>query len=121
MRAAVAGQGDEGDVLAAGALDAAAADDALRVGEQHDLEQHRGRVGGGAGQVVVVARIEAGQIDLVVEQVIQRVLEGAGQQLPLQIDREKSRAGVDVFVAGHPAPLIPRRSSFDLDAHIRSA
>ena len=31
---AVAGQGDEGDVFAAGAFDVAAADDALAVGEQ---------------------------------------------------------------------------------------
>ena len=39
VRLAVAGQGDEGDVFAAGAFDVAAADDAARVGEQYNLEQ----------------------------------------------------------------------------------
>lgn len=29
------------------------------------------------------------------------MLEGAGQELPLQINRKKSRAGVDVFVTRH--------------------
>jgi hypothetical protein len=47
------------------------------------------------------ASIEAGQINLVFEQVIECVFEGAGDQLPLQINGEKSWAGVDVFVAGH--------------------
>ena len=58
---------DEGDVFAAGAFDASAGDDATRVGEQHDLEQHRGRVGAGADLVVVEAGIEAAQIHLVIE------------------------------------------------------
>ena len=107
VRARVAAQRDEGDVLAAGALDAAAADDAVRVGEQHDLEQHRRRVGAGAGLVVPKARIEGRQIDLVIEQVVQRVLERAGEQLAREIDRQKPRIGVDVLVAGHRgAPVI---------------
>jgi hypothetical protein len=29
------------------------------------------------------------------------MLEGAGQQLPFEIDGKKTRAGVDVLVAGH--------------------
>ena len=36
-----------------------------------------------------------------VEQVVQCVFECAGYQLLLQVYREKARAGVDVFVAGH--------------------
>ena len=44
VRDLIAGQGDEGDVVAAGAFDLAAADDALRIGEQDDLEQDGGRV-----------------------------------------------------------------------------
>jgi hypothetical protein len=71
VRLAVAGQGNEGDVLATGALDGAAADDALPVGEQHDLEQHGGWKGTRAGGVVLEPCVKAGQVDLVIEQVIQ--------------------------------------------------
>lgn len=55
-----------------------AAEKAPAVGEEDDLEQHGGRPGAGAGQVVLVAAIEAGKIDLVIDQVVQGVLEGAG-------------------------------------------
>ncbi len=70
-------------------------------GEQHDFEQHGRRVGGGAGQVVLVAAIEARQVEFVVDQMVECVFEAAGQQLPFKIDGEKARAGVDGFVAGH--------------------
>jgi hypothetical protein len=101
VRGAVAGERDEGDVVAAGALDVAAADDAPAVGEEDDLEQHGRRVGGCAGEVVLVAGVEAGQVELVIDEVVQRVFEGAGQQLPFEIDGNEARAGVDVLVAGH--------------------
>ena len=39
--------------------------------------------------------------DLAVEQVVQRVLEGAGQQLRFKVDGQKPRAGIDVLAAGH--------------------
>jgi hypothetical protein len=88
-------------VFAAGAFDAATADDALAVGEEDDLEQHSRRVGGSASQVVLVAGVEATEGQLVVDQVIEGVLEAAGQQLPFEIDGNEARAGVDVLVAGH--------------------
>ena len=78
VRAGVAAQGDEGDMLAARALDASAGDNAARVGQQHDLQEHGRRVGTRTGVVVVEARVERAQVDLAVEQVVQRVLEGAG-------------------------------------------
>jgi hypothetical protein len=56
----VARQGDEGDVVAAHALNATAGYDALAVGEQNDLQEHGGRIGGRAGFVVVEPGIEAG-------------------------------------------------------------
>ena len=101
MRLAVAGQGDEGDVLAAGALDVAAADDALGIGEQDNLQEHRGWIGGGTGCIVAETGIETGQIELVIDQVVHGMFEGAGQKLSLQVDGEKPGAGVDVFVACH--------------------
>ena len=101
MRGAVAAERDEGDVVPAGALDAATADDAPAVGEQHHLEQHGRRVGAGAGEVVLVAGVETVEVKFVIDKVVQGVFEGAGQQLPLQINGNEARAGVDVFVAGH--------------------
>lgn len=78
MRLAVAGQGDEADVILACLLDVAAADDAHGIREQHYLQQLCGRIGGGTGCVVAKARIEAGQVQHFVEQVVQCVFEGAG-------------------------------------------
>ena len=78
----------------------------LTVGEQHNLEQHGRRVGGGTGGVVAVACIETGQVDLMLDQMVQSVLERARQELALQIDSEKPRTGVNVLVAGHS--LLPK-------------
>ncbi len=69
---------NEHHVLAAGLLDRAAADNPAGVGKQDQLEQHRRRVRGGAGVIVAEPLIEARQVELVIEQVIERVLEGAG-------------------------------------------
>ncbi len=80
MRQAVAAEGDEGDLLVTGALDGARANDAAAVGVQDDLEQHGWRVGAGAAAVVAVARIEARQVEGVIDQVTERVLEGAAQK-----------------------------------------
>ena len=121
MRAAIAAQGDKGHLVAAGPFNATAADNALRIGKQHHLQQHRRRIGRGARRVVAKARIEARPIDLVIEQVIQCMLEGTRQQLPRQIDRQQSRTRINVLVAGHHCSPVRRCSYFDLDAHIRSA
>ncbi|MBN8481366.1 MAG: hypothetical protein J0L88_07245 [Xanthomonadales bacterium] len=47
-------------------------------------------IGRRASSIVAVARIERGQVDLVIEQVIERMLEGAGQQRALQIERDEA-------------------------------
>jgi len=73
MRTAVAAQGDEGHLFAAGPLDATAVDDVSRKSEQHHLQKHRRRIRRGTRRVVAKPRIEARQIDLVLEQVIQGV------------------------------------------------
>ena len=51
-------------------------------------------------EVVLVVAIETGEIELVIDQVVQDVFEGARYQLP-EIDGDETWAGVDVFVAGH--------------------
>jgi hypothetical protein len=78
VRGRIATERDERDVLCAGTLDAATADNSPRIGEEHDLEQHGRRVGAGAGEIVLVAGVEAGQVELVIDEVVQGVFEGAG-------------------------------------------
>ena len=94
--------------MTADGFDIAAGDNALAVGEQHDLEQHRGRIGGGPCFIIPEPGIEAGQIQLVVDKVIQRMLEGTGKQLPLQVNRKETWAGVYVFVARHVVSAIAK-------------
>jgi hypothetical protein len=89
VRGGVATQGDEGHVLAAQALDPAAAHDAVRVRAQDDREEHPGRVRRRAGRVVPEPRVEARQVDRVRQEVVRRVLEGAGQELRGEIDGRK--------------------------------
>jgi hypothetical protein len=102
MRLAVAGEGDEGDVFPAGPLDAPRTDDPLAVGEEDDLEQHGRRVGSGAGGIIAIPPVEGRQVQFVVDEVVQRMLEGARQQLPFKVHGQKPRAGVYGLVAGHP-------------------
>ena len=59
------------------------------------------RIGAGAGQVVLVAGVEAAEIEFAIDEVVQGMFEGAGQELRLQIHGNEARAGVDGFVAGH--------------------
>jgi len=101
VRGAVAGEGNEGDVLPAGPFNLARTDDATAVGEEHNLEQHRRRVGGSAGEVVLVSCIKSAEVNFVINQPAQRMFEGAGEHLSLEINGEKPRAGVDGFVAGN--------------------
>jgi hypothetical protein len=67
----------------------------------------------GSGHVVPKARVEVGEIDRVVDQVIQRMLERPWQQLPRQIDGQEPRVRIYVLVASHvesPAQAVARRS-----------
>ncbi|MCK9990389.1 MAG: hypothetical protein RugAbin2_01403 [Rugosibacter sp.] len=41
-------------------------------------------ISAGACEVVLVAGVETGEVDFVVDELAQGVLEGAGQQLPFQ-------------------------------------
>jgi len=74
---------------------------------------------GGARYVVAVARIEACEIELVVDQVVHGVFESAGQKLLLQVYGEESWTGVDVFVARHLL-LQNVNLHFDLDIYFSS-
>ena len=108
VRRGVAGQCNKDDVLTAGGLDVAAADDALTVGEEDDLEQHGGRICCCASDVVLVVGVEPAEVNLVIKQVIACMLNGARQALPLQVHRDQAGTGVDVFITRHlPLSLRP--------------
>ena len=47
----------------------------------------------------MITRIETGEVKFVVKQMIEGVLKGAGQKLPFEINGNKARAGVNVFIA----------------------
>ena len=70
-------------------------------GEEHNLQQHGGRIRGRAGRVVPEARVEMRQIDGVVEQMTQRVLERAGEQLAREVDGQELRIRIEGLIAGH--------------------
>jgi len=99
----------EDHVLAAECLDLAAAGDAARVGQQHDLQQNRRSVGRAARRIILELGIEDTQIEFIIDQVMDGVLEGAGENLVLKSDRQQHRLMVIVIdKAGH----VPSRSSF---------
>jgi hypothetical protein len=79
-------EGDEGHVVLARAGDPAAAHDAVGVRTEDDLQQHLGRVRRGARDIIAEPRIERGHVQFVLEPVMDRVLNGAGQELLRQID-----------------------------------
>lgn len=97
----IAAQGDERDVFLAGPGDRAAAHDPAGVGEPYDPQQHGRCVGRRAGRVIPIPRIERGQVDGVLEQVVQRMLERARQELRGEVDRDQLGLEVDGLVARH--------------------
>ena len=105
MGLAVAAEGNERDVFAAGARDVAAADHAPAVGEEDDLQQDGGGVRRSAGLVVAIVAIESRQFigHFVVDEMVQGVLEGAGLELLFEDDGQQERTGINGLVAGHGA------------------
>ena len=77
-------------------------------GKQHHLEQHGGRIHRRARDVIPKSGVEVCQIDFVVEQMIERVLERAGQQLAREVDAQELRVRIDGCVAGDGRTSTPR-------------
>ena len=57
------------NILATSRFDLAAVDDAVAVGKQDDLDEHGGVESRCAVDVIVVAFVEGGQIEFVIDQV----------------------------------------------------
>ena len=98
---AVATDGDELHVARAGGRDTAAGDQALAVGEQDDLEHHAWVIGTGARDVVLEARIQVAQIQLVIDEVVQRKGKTARHDLLRQHHGQHQRMAITGLVARH--------------------
>ncbi len=99
--ARVAAQGNERDVLLAGPGDRPAAHQSAGVGEEHHPRQHARRVGGRARRIVAIPDVEWRQIDRLFEQLVQGMLESAGEQLGGEVDRDELRLRIDRLVTRH--------------------
>ena len=96
-------QRHEDDVLPAALLDPAG-DNAPGVGVEDDLQQNGGIVGRGA-DVVGVAIIKEREIELVVDEVVEGIFEGAGKDLLVKGDGDELALAVVVrFVTSHWMP-----------------
>ena len=85
----------------AGRFDAPAAYQATAVAQQHNLEHHARIICTRAALVVAEAFIQRTQIEFVVDQVIERELEGSGLDLFAQHHRQKPGIAVDHLVSRH--------------------
>ena len=92
------------------------AHDALGIGEEHHFKQHGRRVRRRAGRVILEARVEVRQIHLVIKQVVQRMLERAGQQLAREVDAQELRIRIERLVAGHGGCSTAGRNDTTFDA-----
>lgn len=88
-------------MLPAEPLDAATAHHPMRVRREHYLQEERRRIRGGTSRVVPKPLVERRQIHGVLHQVVNRMLEGAGEELPREVDGEQLGLRVDLLVAGH--------------------
>ena len=62
VRLAVAGDGDEQDLLPTGQFYLAAADDATTIGQQNDFDEHCRVKGAGAFGIILIAAVEGSEV-----------------------------------------------------------
>jgi hypothetical protein len=98
-------EGHEDNVLLAALLYLPAGGDAPGIGVEDDLQEDGGVIGRGAGIVIGVAGIEHGEVEFLVDQVIEGILEGAREDLLVKGDgNELALTVIVLFVACHPVP-----------------
>ena len=85
---AIGRQRHEHHILMAAALDLAARSDAARIGEQDDLEQNGRMPGWRTACIVMVTIIEDRQIEFVVDEMVERMLERAREDLLRERNRD---------------------------------
>src|SRR5262249_25605911 len=72
-----------------------------RVGQEDNLEQQGGRVGWRTSLVVAIPDLKGREIHLLINQITQRVLEGAGQNLPSEIHGQGVGTHINRLVTRH--------------------
>jgi hypothetical protein len=111
VRDGIAGQRLEDDVGLAASLDLAAGGDAFRVSKQNDLQQNGRIVGQSTGVVVALLGVKHRQIQLVLNQVMNGVFEGARLELFLVVDdHHRILVVVDVLETRHTDGSLSVRS-----------
>jgi hypothetical protein len=98
---AVATDGDELDVARTGLFNGAAGNQALAVGQQDDFEHHARVVGAGTHCIVLELSIQRTEVELMVDQVVQRKGKTAWDDLLRQDHRQQQAVAILGFVAGH--------------------
>jgi hypothetical protein len=79
-----------------------AADDAFRVGQEHNLEQQSRRISRSPDRVVAVTCFDSREANrAAIEQVVQRVFRATGSDLMSKINSEQSMAVVNELEARH--------------------
>ena len=111
VRDGIARQRFEDDVGLAAPLDLTAGGDAFRVSKQNDLQQNGRIVGQSAGVVVALLGVKHRQIQLVLNQVMNGVFEGARLELFLVVnDHHRILVVVGVLEARHTDGSLSVRS-----------
>lgn len=102
MRPGISAQGHEDDVLLASPGNPLAGNDPPGIRKENCLQKYARVIGGRPCLFVLIAIIKDGKIKLVVNEMIQGVLKGAGQDLFLKKDGDELSLGIGViFVPGH--------------------
>jgi hypothetical protein len=85
---AVAADGDELNIAKTGLFNAAAGDEALAVGQQHNFKHHARIVGTGPCFIVFEPNIHGGEVQFVIDQIVQCKGKAAGEDLFAQDHRQ---------------------------------
>jgi hypothetical protein len=101
VRFHVPGQGFYDDIRFAGVCYRPAGDNSPGVTIEDYFEHDIGRIGGSAQAVVVEGGVEGAQVKLV-DEIIQGVFEGTGDELLVERNgKEQSLGSIEVFIAWH--------------------
>ena len=94
----VGAQGHENDVLLARLGNPPAGNDPSGICKENDLQQDARIIGGSPGFFVLIALVKKGKIKLVVDEMIQGVFKGAGEDLFLEMDGNEFTFSIALFL-----------------------
>ena len=97
VRLCVGRERHEDDIVPAARFDPATCGDAAGVGVEDDLQQNRRIIRGGADFVVLVPGDKNRKVEFVVDEVIEGVFKGAGEDLLFEVNRNQLALILGVF------------------------